>query len=80
MKLRYLRIGGIVALVCMLFTAAPAPFAAADEDASQLLVGSWCGESVHSGQSVNAREFRYHRVKSGVDYSMVRVPADFRLP
>jgi hypothetical protein len=30
--------------------------------------------------SINSQEFRYRSLKSGIDYSMVRVPADFRLP
>ncbi len=31
-------------------------------------------------RSVTAREFRYYSKKSGIEYSMVRVPEDFQLP
>jgi hypothetical protein len=40
-----------------------------------------CSErSEYEIQSVTSREFRYHSKKTQVDYSMVRVPEDFRLP
>jgi hypothetical protein len=155
MQIKNLSFGRTIAFVCLLLAMAAAVFAVSDEDASQLLVGSWYGERIHSGQiqgkpfnhrrwltvhksdgtardihryylddqvqgeyiedytwgvkdsiywnvcqatslngstgacsdrseyriqSINAREFRYLSLKSGVDYTMVRVPEEFRLP